>query len=217
MAHGEVKIALTQEDLVFIYILRYAVYIEEMGFPFPTADHEKKMLYDQYDKTAIQFFITDEKEEEAIGIYRLNLVDFNNIDSELENRYKLSYFENLGLNLTISSKLMIKKDCRNLCTVNQLTRAVFNYGVERNYLLNILDCSPDLVPFYERMGFRKYYKNFIDPVLGEKVPMVLFVEDLDYLLSVKSPLFRICNEFGVQKKDYSTWLECNKLKYEVYA
>ena len=215
MAH-EVQIAETQEDLCLIYILRYAVYIEEMKLPFPKADHEKKMFFDDFDKTAVQFFITNPDNDEAIGVYRLNLIDLDNIDPELECRYNISVFKELGLPISVSSKLMIKKSSRNLCIVNQLMRAIFEYGVPRNYMLNIIDCSPELVPFYERVGFRKYSRNFIDPVMGEKVPMVLFVEDLKHLEKMKSPLLRVCLQHGVINKSYSNWLE-NTIKYEIYA
>ncbi|MBN2486840.1 MAG: GNAT family N-acetyltransferase [Bacteroidales bacterium] len=204
-----VKIASSQEELCRIYILRYAVYIEEMGFPFPLADHEKKMLYDEFDDWAIHFYIDNPETDEVTGIYRLNLLDSDNIPAEVEEHYCISAFKELGLKVGYSSKLMTHISQRSLCNVNLLLRQVFYYGVEREYFLNFIDCSPTLVPFYERIGFRKYYSNFNDHVLGEKTPMVLFVKDLDHLKKVNSPLYKVCLEMGVENINYSKWLEHN--------
>jgi hypothetical protein len=52
--------------------------------------------------------------------------------------------------------------------------------------------------------------------MGEKVPMVLFVEDLEHLEKVKSPMLKVCLQHGVENKSYSNWLE-QTLKYEQYA
>ncbi|NJO93627.1 MAG: GNAT family N-acetyltransferase [Hydrococcus sp. RM1_1_31] len=205
----EVKIASSQEELCRIYLLRYAVYIEEMGFPFPLADHEKRMLYDEYDDWAIHFYIDNIETDDVYGIYRLNLLKFGEVLPELESRYCISAFKNLGLQASYSSKLMTHISQRNLCNVSLLLRKVFEYGVDREYFLNFIDCSPDLVPFYERIGFRKYYSNFTDAVLGEKIPMVLFVKDIEHLKAMKSPLYKICLEKGVKNEDYSLWLENN--------
>jgi predicted GNAT family N-acyltransferase len=197
--------AQTQEELCEIYILRYAIYIEEMGFPFPKADNEKRMLYDEYDKSAIHFYIRDCKEE-VIGIYRTNVLDWDNIPPELEERYAISTFRHLGITPAYSSKMMIKKDCRGLSCVNQLLRKVFEHGVKNGLLLNFIDCSEEIVSFYERIGYRRYYKNFIDPILGEKVPMVLIVSDLEHLEKINSPLYKVCLEHGVVPTHYGKLL-----------
>ncbi len=201
-----VQIAESQEDLCMIYILRYAVYIEEMGFKYETADHAKRMLYDDLDKTAVHFYLTDESGDEAIGVYRLNTIDPNNVDPEMERRYKFSSFKNLGISISLSSKLMINAKYRSLSTMHHILNAVFEYGVIHNQLLNFIDCSPALVPMYERLGYRRYYKNFTDPVLGEKVPLVLFVKDLDYLNKIKSPLYKFCCKYNVPSDHYEEWL-----------
>jgi uncharacterized protein len=202
----DVQIAKSQEDLCMIYILRYAVYVEEMGFKFDSADHAHRMLYDDFDKTATHFFLTDESGDEAIGVYRLNIIDPENIDPEMERRYKLSLFKSLEIPLSYSSKLMIMAKHRSLCTMQRILNKVFEYGVIHNQLLNFIDCSPALVPMYERLGYRKYYKNFIDPVLGEKVPLVLLVRDLEYLDRIKSPLYKFCCQYNVPSEKYGEWL-----------
>jgi hypothetical protein len=212
--HKDVKIANTQEELCLIYILRYAVYIEEMGFKYESADHAKRMLYDDLDHTATQFYITNDAEDEAIGIYRLNSINPYDIDPELEMRYRFSLFKPLGLNMSLSSKLMIHPKLRSICTMQHILRAVFDFGVQNNQLLNFLDCSPALVPMYERLGYRRYHKNFMDPILGEKVPLVLFVKDLEYLSNLKSPLHKYCLQYNVEPEKYDSWLMQNFKTFE---
>lgn len=214
-AVNEVKIATSPEELSRIYIFRYAVYVEEMGFPFPMKEEEKKMIYDECDKSAINFYIENE-EDEIVGIFRFNVIDFDNIMPQFEERYSISSFKNLGLSASFSSKFMIHQKYRGGCSMFHLLRRVFSYGVSRNHLLNFLDCSPELMPFYERLGYTKYYKNFTDPILGEKVPMVLFVTDFDRLSSGNKSLYKLCIEHNLSKTDHSEWL-INNFKIEEYA
>jgi predicted GNAT family N-acyltransferase len=203
--HQAVQIAKTQEELCMIYILRYAVYIEEMGFQYESADHAKRMLYDDLDSTAIQFYLTNEANDEAIGVYRLNSIDPGNVSEELERRFNFSAFSSLGLNISLSSKLMIHPKYRSLCTMQHILRKVFEVGIQNNQMLNFLDCSPPLVPMYVRLGYRRYTNNFVDPILGEKVPLVLFVKDLEYLSKLKSPLHKFCVEYNVTPENYDKW------------
>ena len=156
-------------------------------------------------------FLTDLNGNEIIGINRFHLIYSDNHDADLEFRYKMSLVKKLGLPIMLSSRLMIKKDHRNSETFHRLLVALFKYGLNHNYLINIIDCAPNLVAFYERVGYRKYFKNFTDLVLGEKTPMILLGHDLKHLRKVGSPLYRFRCEYGIKNKDYSDWFELMEL------
>jgi hypothetical protein len=56
----------------------------------------------------------------------------------------------------------------------------------------------------------------VDPILGEKVPLVLFVKDLEYLGKIKSPLYKFCCQYNVPSENYDEWLS-GTFKSIVYA
>lgn len=200
---SDVKVATTQEELSRIYILRYAVYVEEMGFPYSEFFNEQKKLYDDLDSTATHFYM--EADDEVVGIYRLNSVDYKNIDPEMEKRYAFSVFSTLGLHTSLSSKFMIRKDFRSIQMMQKMIKAVFEYGAKNEYFLNFIDCSPKLVSFYRRLGYMTYHVNFVDPILGVKTPMVLFANDKAILRNTNRLLSQVMHEQNVGFKDYSQW------------
>lgn len=203
----EVKIAASQEEYCRIYILRYQVYIEEMGFKYPVINDQKRMLFDHLDESAIQFYVEDTSNQDIIGVCRLNRLNPKYVDSQIEERYHISLFSELSHSLGFVSKLMMQKNNRSICTVNNLFRNLFQYGIKNNFFINFIDCSPSLIPFYERLGFRRYAENFTDSILGLKTPMVLFVEDIEHLKKVKSPFYKMACNLKLKNKDYSSWLE----------
>jgi len=198
---SEVNIATTQEERSRIYILRYAIYVEEMGYPYSKFFDEERMLYDDMDRTATHFYI--ESGDDIVGIYRLNNINFNNIDPEMEQRYNLSVFSELGLKATLSSKFMIRKDFRNIQIMQKMIKAVFEHGARNEYFLNFIDCSPKLVSFYRRLGYMTYNKIFMDPILGEKYPMVLFANDKTIQRNTNCMLSKVFHEQNVGFEDYS--------------
>ena len=57
-----------------------------------------------------------------------------------------------------------------------------------------IDCDPETVPLYERLGFRCHAPHFQYPRGGVGVPMCLVVHDLDYLASIRSRVLPVLLE-----------------------
>jgi hypothetical protein len=61
--------------------------------------------------------------------------------------------------------------------------------------LNYGDCSPNLIPFYEHLGYRAYGPWFEDPEYGVKSPLLMLVGDRDRFRQVGSPLRRVADRY----------------------
>ena len=91
---------------------------------------------------------------------------------------------------------MVSPQWRNSPVLFHLLLAVFRHGLEQGVRFNFCDCAPGLVNLYERLGYRRYTENFVDPEFGLSIPLVLLVEDVEYLKSVHSPFWRTAADGG---------------------
>ncbi|MSP21120.1 MAG: cyclic nucleotide-binding domain-containing protein [Alphaproteobacteria bacterium] len=59
-----------------------------------------------------------------------------------------------------------------------------------------IDCDPETVPLYERLGFRCHAPHFLYPRGGVDVPTYLVVHDLNYLASIRSRVLPVLLQRG---------------------
>jgi predicted GNAT family N-acyltransferase len=52
------RVAETEAERIACYALRYRVFIEELGFDIPTADHERKLEHTPEDSSAAQLYVS---------------------------------------------------------------------------------------------------------------------------------------------------------------
>ncbi len=184
-----------EDDLQEIFTFRYRVYAEKMGRRYiRDADHRARTIRDDLDEAGCHF--TVKHQGRLVGSVRGHLIKNFAPDhpfrKEAREQYALepfvaAYPDGIGF----SSRLIIDPDHRQGPVLNRLLVHSFEAGLRNGVHFGFVQCSPSLVDLYERLGYRRYTDNLVDPVFGYKVPMVLVLNDRDYLRSIRSPLARI--------------------------
>lgn len=184
----EIKHTLTQEETEAIYRLRYDVYIEEMGYEQKHACHKNKLLPDPMDISG-DLFGAFEKET-AIGTCLTNYTRTSDLTfyPTLYNMDKLA--QDYKQYASISTKLIVHKNYRKGPVVFKLVVATYVKGLRDGIKYNFIDCEPNLVQFYSRLGYIVHLPEIHHPEFGPGVVMVLELENEAVLKKSKSPLLK---------------------------
>ena len=155
------RLALTPEERLAAYRLRYEIYIEELGWSSPHADHENGILTDQFDRDASLFVAYDGAV--AAGAMRLIYSDhpcfafyakLYGLEDELNNRRRRA---------AVASSLIVRPQHRGGRVVYDLTCAAYQRAVADRIAIGFLDCNPEMVDLYRRMGFTAYREGVFHP------------------------------------------------------
>ena len=183
--HG-ISVARTDAERTAIFEFRYQVYIEEMGKPYSHADHERKQLSDPLDDKATLLYSA--REGQIVATLRINWGKDTTALSGFAKSCNLATFQCFpSTSFSFSSRLMVHKDHRYSALAAGLSATAYQLGRERGVQFNFAHCAPRLVGLFERMGFRQYKQRFHDSEVGEQVPLVLVVEDIEHLRAARSP------------------------------
>lgn len=199
---GSVKEATTPEEVAEVGRFRYQVYFEEMKFDFPEMDHAARSFTDKLDDQAVNLFVRNEPGE-IVGVIRGVLLERMEDWSAIKKYWKLYNIPGFAEIISppgrmIINRFLIHPDYRVRSKVAwKLITAIYHQTEKLLAPIVFIDCSPHLVKFYEALGFRRYHENFVHPVLGYKVPLVILLQDVEYLRKIKSPLYI----FGRKRRD----------------
>lgn len=181
-----VKIATTEEERQRIYQFRYSIYVEEMGKKLDYADHKKQILRDDIDDQATLIYM--ENEGQLIAACRFVFGDEGRIPVSWFNQFDLKVFQPYRPPaFSFSSRLMVAREFRATSVLNTVIRKAYHFGRANGVRFDFIHCAPRLVPFYTRLGYRLYTECFQDPHSGTQRPLVLVMEDYDYLCALGSP------------------------------
>ncbi len=173
-----------RDEVCKIYKLRYSIYVEELNIE-RNADHESRIHDDPLDKTGQLFGFF--KNNEAIGTVLTNYAKDSDLGyyPEIYKMYEFShgsYFDS-----SISTKLIVRSDYRSTSVAFRLACATYMKQIEDNLMYSFVDCTRDMVPFYIRLGYEVYQKDFYHPEYGDGVVLVLELQNIEHLERCKSP------------------------------
>ena len=195
----QVLTASTEAEKEEIYRLRYQVYIEEMRghIRHTEADRIRRQLRDQWDDTAYHFYIRESGT--MLACARLNLRRHGPV--ECEAQFEIGKFRPFFPdNVCMTSRLVLHRNIRGSHLLKLLTCAMYRFGREQDMRLNFIDCHPQWLPLYSRLGYRVYRPGFNHQKYTYVIPMVLVGDDLDYLEQVKSPFLPIARRYRASMK-----------------
>jgi N-acyl amino acid synthase FeeM len=185
----EVTVATTEEERIRVYQFRYSIYVEEMGKNLSYANHAEKILRDELDGGATLLYVTHDTS--IIASLRIVWGEGGPAPDRTIEDYGLVRFSTFSSGaFSYTSRMMIAPAWRRSRALVALVEKAYQLMRARVIRFDFINCAPHLVPFFERMGHRRYKPAFIDPDVGYRVPMVLLLEDLEHLLLVRSPLVR---------------------------
>lgn len=205
----QIGIATTPEEKREVYQLRYKVYAEEIGYKLEDVDHQNKLLYDELDDWGI--LITAHIGLTLIGTVRINIGKISDFSSDLVETYCLDRFMRFyskkdDPHFTIISRGLISPQYRSSTAFYLLITKIYELCYDHNVQFCFLNCTFHLISFYEHTGQIRINKNTIDS--NDKSPLtslVLLVDDIDHLRSVRSPLFRIIRRKNITNKKAVNW------------
>jgi hypothetical protein len=189
----EIRAATTPTELMEVYRFRYRVYVEELGRAGYYADHRRKILTDPLDETGTVLAAWDEGQ--VVGTIRGN----SPAESDLGFHTTLCQMQKVGSfyphQTSFCSKFMIEKAYRQTTLPIRLAMAFYRLGRQHGVEFNFHSGPAYTVPFYTKLGFRRYQEEVEHPEYGRTTTMILVLSDIDYFKRIKSPLWRVAREY----------------------
>ncbi len=181
------KAYLARHRKMEVFRLAYEVYVSEFGRKFPGAQHDCRILMDSFDSDAE--YILAKNEIEHTGMCRINQITRDHRELQaLNQRYQLSDYFGESQNLFYISRLLIRAKYRGSVSILKIIQRICRRLMFYRDFIIFIDCSPELVDMYEKLGFKRYCENFYDDVLGLKTPMRFNRLDINYHQKIGSPV-----------------------------
>lgn len=134
-----------------IYKLWYDIYYIEMNRNHKYVCHNKKTIIDELEDSST-ILVLKNSNKQIIGTSRIN-TPYDNL-YEYFDFYKLNHFEKNKV--AIVTKFMIEREYRKNQTSYILALSTVEYCKQNNIEWIIMDCSPRLYDFFEKLGFKEY-------------------------------------------------------------
>ncbi|HEY3196421.1 MAG TPA: GNAT family N-acetyltransferase [Nitrospirales bacterium] len=189
-----VHMASTQAEKEEIFRLRYEVYIEEMdgASRHEEANSTSRQFRDEWDDQAHHLYVR--QGDAIVGCVRFNF----RIDGALEceegfalEQFAPAFPDHVG----IVSRLALHPKVRGSAILMRLMTRLYELAREKAIRFAFLDCHPKLIPLYSRLGFRIYRPGFKHPKYTFVIPMVLVIDDVEFMEKVSSPFLTTARRF----------------------
>lgn len=190
----EICIAVSPEEKLAIYRLRYRIYAEELSWNVPGMEHDKKLLSDDLDDLAILVYA--KIGSRLIGTVRVNIgriEDFSPFWREVLSLQRFVEYDDRQL-FAYTSKFMVLQDYRNSTVAYLLAAKAYELYCQHKIQFSFGICHFYLLRLYEQFGFRRFRGNFVAPGYGIATPYVLIVDDINHFRAVRSPFYRIARK-----------------------
>lgn len=182
-----VHIAETESDREAIYSFRYGIYFDQMKKHHVSADHQKRMLYDEGDAWATLYYV--KVNDKIVATVRGMLgCDGPFIQREFQY-YNIGLFETLFKHeeIAIATRFIIDMQYRKTKMTEEVMVAIYLRGLPRGIKLCLTTCDDFLLQLYQRYGFRTYGNPVQVSKNVKRHRIVLFVCDYNYLKQINSP------------------------------
>jgi N-acyl-L-homoserine lactone synthetase len=180
-----IHLARNDEDRSDIFRFRYDVYVERQGKSLRAADHLQHMIRDDMDDWG--YILYAKHDGRIVGTVCVNMGVHRPIPERYTRPLHMNTFADFDPSTwSISLRLMIERR-RRLQVLLPLLQSVYAVGRTFGSRFNFLYCSPHLVHFFQRLGFRQHASAYEDEEVGLRIPMVLVLEDTEHMERVRSP------------------------------
>lgn len=188
-----------------IYRFRYSIYVEEMGKPMPGANHECRTLSDELDDRSTHLMAL--RGDELIGTLRITW-GADGLPARFSDWYGLERFKKFPQEeISFTGRMMVSAGLRSSVVSLALAREAYRLGRERGVAFDFIHTTPALIPFFKRLGHRRYASEFLDPDLGPRTPMILVLGDLGHLDSCNSPFGSLARELNHHRPEHAEWFK----------
>jgi predicted GNAT family N-acyltransferase len=150
--------------------LRYEVYCGELGRQSPHADHARALITDPLDRFGHTFVAIEDGE--TIGTLRMNLAGEGPLGA-LEAQYGMPASQHHPARTAICTKFIVKGARRGSLVFFKLLAAWLEFMMQNGIAECYIDCTPNLVRFYERCEFKVCGAPFLHDENGLSYPMMV--------------------------------------------
>nr|WP_092074508.1 cyclic nucleotide-binding domain-containing protein [Dendrosporobacter quercicolus]NSL49102.1 cyclic nucleotide-binding domain-containing protein [Dendrosporobacter quercicolus DSM 1736]SDM99528.1 hypothetical protein SAMN04488502_11027 [Dendrosporobacter quercicolus] len=176
-----------------IYRFRYDIFVNEMSSSAHSADHKNKKVIDDLDQNSILLYAS--VGSEIIATARLTISETEDFPSWLSEifcfpKFKQMLYDYENKKIGLTTKMAISQKYRGSTLMYRLIAEMYKVYNEFQVQLSFGGGNPRLIQLYERVGWRRYTKNFTEPGYGLLLPLVFIHDDVAHLKSVHSPLYR---------------------------
>lgn len=204
-----IQIAQTTQAKEAIYAFRYQVYVEEMGKPYVTADHERRQLYDELDELSLLLYVT--VGAELAGTLRLSWGAHPRVAAAYQELFAWRLFERYPSNtLSVTSRLAVAPQWRRTRVTPLLFQTAYELGAAKGDNFNFIHCAPRVTPIMQRYGFRQFLPGFHDANAGEQIPMVIAMADAEHFQMIRSPFLTQARKW-FSDQETGQWLRTHLL------
>ena len=175
-------------ELLKVARFRYAVYVEEMGRPQPSADHRNRLIVDRMDIGS--HIIAAWSGDEVVGTVRVSLCGTSDV-GKYRDWYRAEEVagHHWPNRTAILTRLMVGAGFRRTTINARLCLMSFQVGVAHGVACALLDCNDHLVDYFGRLGFRAE-GTFEHPDYGTVRTLSLDLLDWNRLTEIRSPFLR---------------------------
>ena len=185
----DIRPLVTADERAAVHRQRYAIYVEELGYPQRHADAQQRTVAEPLDDTGVVFGAFDGPQ--LVASVRVNYEDFG----EYEALYGLQRFgPYFPGGLSVVTKLMIEPAWRAGTLMARLGLALYVHTRDHRpqTMFCVIDCVPALRNFFLRLGYRQIGPPIAHPAAGTVLPMAFAVYDQAHFRKVRSPLAAVC-------------------------
>lgn len=177
-----------------LYAFRYRIYVEQEGMT-READHGRRLLEDDYDRHSAHYAVV--LDGDVVASLRATYLADTPDPRDLIEKFGLApVLERFRLDeIGTTSRFIIDRTLRNGRLIYRLLQLAYADGRNRGVRLNYGDCSPYLLTFYERLGYRRYCDGYNDSAFGYKTQILMVMGDREFFNAVCSPLARLAAEW----------------------
>ena len=183
-----VRLATTDEDRAAVYRLRYEIYVEAQGLFTDQADHDRRILCDEYDDHSWIFIA--EHGGRCVGTSRMTFGSDVRFTEESREEYDFAHFEGVleEADLSVISRLMMLPEYRGGDLGTRLFAASFGLAAARGAELVLGACELFLINYYWGLGFRPFGALSNHVTNGVRVRIAVVLGDLDHVMQMGSPM-----------------------------
>ena len=189
-----IRFATTVAEREAAFRLRYDLYVAGMGRFSDQADHERRMLHDEYDATARCLIAV--QDGKTVGTMRIHCGSDAPFSQDLRQTYALYKFQDLvsEAHVCIAERLMVTKSLRGSTLTSKMFSYVYEFLLKNGTELVLVGCEPHLINHWIKLGFRPFAPPFSYQGVGLGVPLAAIVWDVEHLRKMGSPLAAAVHE-----------------------
>lgn len=188
----EIRRVETPEQLAAVGHLRYQVFTRELDRSPPGIDHAREVLIDPEDEVSMVFAAY--AGDELAASFRATPIAALPQDSSWREIYQCSRFPVAEEKQMMLARLVVDPRHRGSLVAPQLFEHAYAAGREVGGELCFIVASPNMVPLYQVLGFRRFSEGLRIYDAGFRLPMVLITGDWAHLQAVKSPLLELARQ-----------------------